>query len=152
MSHQQAKSARLITCAAFVVAILSSDQLGASDAWLSSADIQSTFGGQTIDGRYTDKRSFSERYDNDGSLEYQEPFRRTAGRWSVQRDTFCTIYDRDPTGGCFRVKRVSSNCFEFYFVARSIEQASADPLRPDAWTARGWRREMPSTCEDDAIA
>ncbi|MEO1206900.1 MAG: hypothetical protein AAFV45_11265 [Pseudomonadota bacterium] len=121
--------------------------------WLPADDIQATFGGRVIDGHYRDKRSFSERYAADGSLEYTEPFRRSAGRWSVRGGSFCTIYDQDPTGGCFRVKRTSSNCFEFYFVARSPGEAAAKPQ--DAvrdWTARGWLKEKPSTCGEDAVA
>ena len=43
------------------------------------------------------------------------------GRWSVVADTFCTIYDGSKTGGCFRVRRVSANCYEIigrYYNAR----------------------------------
>ena len=45
--------------------------------------------------------------------------RECGGHWSVASGTFCTIYDDDPTGGCFRVQKTGANCFEFYFVART---------------------------------
>ena len=48
----------------------------------------------------------------------------TAGRWSISEGTLCTIYDNDPTGGCFRVLKTGSNCFEFYFVARNEYEAA----------------------------
>lgn len=118
--------------------------------WLSDDQIRSAFRGQTIDGVYADRRTFVERYAEDGGLDYIEPYRRNVGRWSVKGSAFCTLYDRDPTGGCYRVRRLSANCFAFYFVSRSEEQAVKDPLEIPAWTARGWVRGKASTCEDAA--
>lgn len=123
--------------------------LAARDSWMSESEIQTRFQGVAIDGHYASGKTFSESYLADGRLEYQERDRRNGGRWSVQSGAFCTIYDRDPTGGCYRVKRVGSNCFEFYFVARTEEQARRDPNEP-SWTARGWVRTEPATCTDGA--
>lgn len=116
--------------------------------WMQDAEIHAAFAGHTIEGYYADKRGFSERYDADGRLEYVEPYLQSVGRWSVRANAFCTIYDRDPTGGCYRVERLGANCFAFYFISRSERQAERDPLDRPMWTARGWRRDEPSTCEE----
>jgi hypothetical protein len=119
------------------------------EAWLGDAELRATFGGVALDGHYASGRTFSERYGSDGRLEYREQQRLTRGRWSVEAGTFCTIYDQDPTGGCFRVKKVGANCYEFYFVARSEEQARRDPNAP-AWTARAWDAAKPASCAEGA--
>jgi len=118
--------------------------------WMGDADLRAAFSGKAIDGHYENGREFHEKYMADGKLEYREPERHTTGYWSVQSGTFCTIYDTDPTGGCYRVHRVGANCFEFYFTARTeAEAASPDRRKPD-WTARGWLTDAPSTCTEGA--
>lgn len=121
----------------------------AVDSWMSEGEIDAQFRGVAIDGHYASGRTFSESYGRDGRLEYRERDRHTRGRWSIEAGTFCTIYDQDPTGGCYRVKRVGGNCFEFYFVARTEEQVRRDPGAP-SWTARGWVKSAPATCGDGA--
>ncbi len=117
---------------------------------MSEADIRAALGGQAIDGHYRSGRTFSETYGADGRIAYRDDVRASGGRWSLVNGAFCTIYDSDPSGGCFRVKRSGSNCFEFYFVARTTEEAKT-PRSPD-WTARGWRADARSTCVDGANA
>lgn len=114
--------------------------------WMSATELQSTFSGQTIDGHYPNGSTFTETYASGGRIDYRDDMRSNGGRWSIVDGTFCTIYDEDPTGGCFRVIRSGSNCFEFYFVARSEEEASR-PRAPD-WTARGWIADKSSTCTE----
>ncbi|MEQ1712761.1 MAG: hypothetical protein ABL908_15355 [Hyphomicrobium sp.] len=121
----------------------------ASEAWMSAADLETQFRGVEIDGHYASGRTFSEDYRADGRLEYRERDRQTRGRWSVEAGSFCTIYDMDTSGGCYRVKRVGRNCFEFYFIARTEEQAQRDPNAP-SWTARGWVKSEKATCADGA--
>jgi len=112
---------------------------------MSEADLDATFRGQSIDGHYDDGDTFQETYRADGSVSYRDTRRTSGGKWSVQAGTFCTIYDGDPAGGCYRVRRQSENCFEFFFVARTEAEARRDPRKP-AWTARGWFSGKPSTC------
>ncbi len=114
--------------------------------WMSEADLRSTFGGQTIDGHYPSGRGFTETYSAAGRIDYRDTGRETNGHWSVVDGSFCTIYDNDPTGGCFRVLKSGPNCFEFYFVARTEEEART-PRDPD-WTARGWLSTESSTCTE----
>jgi hypothetical protein len=115
--------------------------------WMSENDINRYFSGKTIDGHYADGATFVESYGADGRIAYKDDRRQSGGHWSVQAGTFCTIYDIDPTGGCYRVQRVSENCFEFYFAARTEEQALRDPSSK-SWTARGWVKGQTSTCSE----
>ncbi len=122
---------------------------GGASGWMSDNDLSQQFRGVEIDGHYASGRTFSEAYRRDGRLEYRERDRETRGRWSVEAGSFCTIYDMDSSGGCYRVKRVGRNCFEFYFVARTEDQARLDPNKP-SWTARGWIKSETATCADGA--
>ncbi|MFN3868919.1 MAG: hypothetical protein ACK4MF_07640 [Hyphomicrobiaceae bacterium] len=121
----------------------------ALDEWMSEADLSAAFAGVTLEGKYGDGRAFNERYGNDGRVEYREAGQTTGGHWSVQAGTFCTIYDGDATGGCFRVKKVSGNCYEFYFVARTEAEAWREHRKPD-WTARGSVVGKPGVCADQS--
>lgn len=137
----------ILALVAFQPTLVRSD--GGAGGWMSDSDLSQQFRGVEIDGHYASGRTFSEAYRSDGRLEYRERDRETRGRWSVEAGSFCTIYDMDTSGGCYRVKRVGRNCFEFYFVARTEQQARQDPNRP-SWTARGWMKSEAATCADGA--
>lgn len=122
----------------------------AEPGWLSEAEMQQAFAGTTLEGRYGNGRPFTESYHHDGRIEYQERGNIVRGRWSLESGTFCTIYDVDPTGGCYRVKKVKANCFEFYFVARTQQQAREDQRDP-SWTARGSVSGRPGSCAEESI-
>ncbi|MDX2287523.1 MAG: hypothetical protein NW217_01700 [Hyphomicrobiaceae bacterium] len=117
---------------------------------MSEASITATFDGVTIDGEYADGRRFTETYATDRSVVYEEGPISAGGHWSVMGGAFCTIYDGDPAGGCFQVTQIGSNCFEFYFVARTEEEAQSEAEKRPSWTARGWRTGDPPTCREDA--
>ncbi len=119
-------------------------------AWMSEQEIASTFSGLTIDGEYADGRRFTETYAQDNSVVYEDGPVTAGGHWSVKGGAFCTIYDGDPAGGCFRVAEIGANCFEFYFVTRTEEEAEKRELGKPAWTARGWRKDRPATCREEA--
>lgn len=122
---------------------------GADERWMTDGELEAAFADAALEGKYADGRPFHERYRADRRVEYRERGVVTGGRWSVQAGTFCTIYDADASGGCFRVKQVSANCYEFYFVARSELEAERDPRRP-AWTARGAIVGKPGACEEES--
>lgn len=140
---------------AALVALLSSADAAADDkppaveasTWMREAEIRAAFDGATLEGKYGSGRPFSETYGKDGRIQYRERGTVIGGRWSVEADTFCTIYDTDPTGGCYRVIAVTGNCYEFYFIARSEEQARQHQQQP-AWTARGSVVGRPGSCAD----
>jgi hypothetical protein len=108
-----------------------------AETWLTNTEIETVLKGQTLEGVYETGRRFTERYLENGRVEYTEGSMTMEGHWSATEGTLCTIYDSDPTGGCFRVSRSARNCLEFYFVSRS-EAAAPGPsdTKPD-WTARG---------------
>ena len=115
--------------------------------WMSEPELKAALEGQAVEGEYPSGRPFKERYEAGGRVAYEDDLRSSGGHWSIESGTFCTIYDNDPTGGCFRVRKVGSNCFEFYFVARTEEEARKDPQEPD-WTARAWIEDREATCKD----
>lgn len=121
--------------------------------WMSDAELSAEFGGHTIDGVYSDGQTFRESYHDGGRLTYRENREVRTGYWSVVRGTFCTIYDLQDSGGCFRVRRRSQNCFEFYFITRNEAEArQRDPDRePISWTARAWDIRRPSTCDETPV-
>lgn len=119
----------------------------AEDPWMNEGEMTAAFSGVTLEGKYGSGRPFSEIYRKDGSLEYREAAMVIGGKWSVEAGTFCTIYDNDPSGGCYRVKKVGGNCYEFFFVARTEQQARAEPKHP-SWTARGSVVGKPGICSE----
>lgn len=119
--------------------------------WMSDQELNVTFAGKSIAGHYADGVTFEETYKTNRRLEYVEGERRETGKWSVVAGTFCTIYDNEAGGGCFRVHRSSSNCYEFYFLARDEQTAQTlERQGRSSWTARAWRRDAASTCEEQA--
>ena len=123
---------------------------GGDDYLLPQADITRSLTGKTIEGHYGNGRSFTERYLDDGRIEYSEGGPTIGGHWSVTAGTLCTIYDTDPTGGCFSVAREGDNCFEFYFAARTEQWAPGPKGSKPSWTARGSIRGEAGTCHDGA--
>ncbi len=118
--------------------------------WLSATEIESGLGGKTLEGMYATGQRFTERYLSGGQLEYVESGVLVTGHWSVTAGTLCTIYDTDPAGGCYRVARSGSNCYEFYFVSRSEAAAPGPPdVKPD-WTARGAVDGQLDACKEGA--
>lgn len=117
---------------------------------MSNERLQAAFSGQTILGQYADGRAFREQFATDGSLDYVEkaPPRHLRGHWSIIKQRFCTIYANSGTGGCYRVRQVSDNCFEFYFEWRTEAEVRQSTPRQPTWTARAWRSTHISTCEE----
>lgn len=116
-------------------------------SWMSDAELEQAFAGKTIDGAYASGLTFTESYLANGKLDYREPGRHMTGHWSVIEGTFCTIYTQTPTGGCYRVRRMSTNCYEFYFAASDDQEAAEGGNERASWTARGWVIDRPSTCK-----
>lgn len=117
--------------------------------WMPDAELSATFAGKSMAGYYASGRTFAETYAADGTLTYSDKDHASGGAWSVQSGSFCTIYDDDPAGGYFRVRREGVNCDEFYFIARTQVQARRDPRKPD-WTARARFKGQIPTCKDGA--
>jgi hypothetical protein len=123
---------------------------GETHNWLAGDAITKALAGKTIEGSYASGRVFTESYLKDGGVEYTEGGTSMGGHWSVTAGTLCTIYDDDPTGGCFRVAKVGANCFEFYFAARTEEAAPGPEDGKPKWTARGSVPGEGAACQDGA--
>lgn len=115
---------------------------------MSEDALKAAFAAKTIQGHYATGKAFMETYAADGAIDYQERNVAYHGHWSLQAGTFCTIYDTDPTGGCFQVKQVSDNCYEFYFVARTEDEAARLGPGQPSWTARAAVSDRDATCTD----
>lgn len=118
-------------------------------AWLTESELRSALAGKTLDGQYANGQAFTESYGEDGRLWYLEAGNRIYGRWSITAGTFCTIYDTDSSGGCFRVAKVSKNCFEFYFVSRTEDAAPGGDGNKPKWTARAAVSGEDEACKDE---
>lgn len=121
------------------------------ETWMDASELEQAFAGKTITGRYASGKPFTETYRADRRVEYRERGTLFGGRWSIEAGAFCTIYDGDTSGGCFRVARVARNCFEFYFVARTEAEAGDRPRQPD-WTARGSVEGEGAACAEELAA
>ena len=133
-----------ITMAVVIVGLLMASSQSRAVQWMNDSDLTTTFEGKTIAGLYPAGHRFVETFHRGGRVVYQDQVRQVGGRWSVSAGTFCTIYDGDAAGGCYSVRRMGQNCFEFYFISRTKH----DKRRPEepTWTAQAWITENPSTC------
>ncbi len=134
---------------ASALAIAFAAHASANDSsWMSAEALRRAFSGTTISGVYGNGLAFREQYRTDGTLTYVEPSNRRDGNWSVVAGTFCTIYTGSDTGGCYRVTRVSDNCFHFYFAARSVSGVKGGATRALSYTAEAWRTDRTATCKE----
>ncbi len=123
-----------------------------ADDWMGDSELRQTFAGATIDGVYASGLTFREQYMATGKLDYREAGGRTLnGHWSVVSGTWCTIYTVSNTGGCFKVKRVSANCYEFHFQTRTEEEARQPEPGVPSWTARAWLVGPQPTCSEAPV-
>ncbi len=113
---------------------------------LSGAEIIQAFDGQTIAGAYADGMAFREAYHHDGTLSYVDVRGGFGGQWSVRNNLFCTFY-ADIAGACFRIEKLSGNCFEFFAAAES-EAEAVNPKDKPRYTARASVVGLRDTCPD----
>ena len=118
---------------------------------LPGAEVIALFEGHAMAGAYADGTAFREAYEQGGHISYWDPRGSVTGKWSVRNDLLCTFYDNGMSGGCFRIARLSVNCFDFYAVTTSEEEAMAPGPRRD-YTARGSLDNAKSTCPDELQA
>jgi len=134
--------------AAFVVLMAMTLPTAADEPWMDEASLKAAFAGKSIQGQYASGKAFTETYLADGGIEYREKGVEYRGHWSLQAGSFCTIYHTDPTGGCYQVRQVSDNCYEFFFVTRTELQAAEKDFGRPAWTARAAVSDRDATCTE----
>lgn len=125
----------------------------AKTTWLTAKELKTTFAGKTVNGEYPGGRKFIERYNPDGTLQYEDPNFTSRGKWSVTGQTFCTFYDNPGMGGaCFVVKREPSNCIEYFQVGDQPRPGSKTqkpaPTPAQTWGARGVIAGEKGSCVD----
>ncbi len=108
-----------------------------------------TFEGKAVSGVYSDGSPVKETYKLGGGIDYWDSIRSSTGTWSVVNNLFCTFYNNtEMSGGCFRVEQVSANCFDYYALASSTEEALKPSDKP-RYTARAHIEGAPDTCPVD---
>jgi hypothetical protein len=116
---------------------------------LDGPTIIKTFEGKAVSGVYADGTPVKETYKLGGGIDYWDSIRSSTGTWSVVNNLFCTFYNNsEMSGGCFRVEQLSANCFDYYALAGSTEEALAPSDKP-RYTARAHIEGAPDTCPDE---
>ncbi len=115
--------------------------------WMQQAEIRSQMIGHVMKGYYRSGERWVDDYAADGGIKYTDQHNTWTGRWSFQEAVFCTYYNDGVDGGCYMVRQVSRNCFEYVIVPNAWSGKELPPEASDAWFARGWRDRDPSSCE-----
>jgi hypothetical protein len=131
---------RILSCLLLVLSL----PAFAQENWMDEQMMAKAFAGRTIDGRYSSGLTFTETYASDGRISYRDPTVTASGNWRVTAQGFCTFYD-EMNGGCFLVRRLGTNCFEFYF-SEGPDSGPLSPKEGKPYVAQGWYPEKPSTC------
>jgi hypothetical protein len=114
---------------------------------LKGSDIISALSGKTVRGAYADGTAFTETFWADGKDTYWDPRGTSLGKWSVARDLMCFEYDvqYEMSGGCFRVEKSGSNCFDFYSVSKNVSDVPPAGTKP-RYVARASADGAVATC------
>ena len=117
---------------------------------LDGPEILSELAGKTIRGAYADGTAFTETLWPDGKDTYWDPRGASVGHWSVERDLVCFKYDDEynMAGGCFRVEKNGSNCFDFYSEKEAVGD-TAKPAKKRRYVARASSDGAEATCPVD---
>ena len=116
--------------------------------WMSADAIRAEFSGKPLAGIYPSGVTWTEDIAADGTTDYREGAIRRPGQWWLTALEFCFSYAPPGVGGCFRVVRMSVNCYEIYEFGSELGRRDAPPRQKGAWNGRMWRTEAPTTCEE----
>lgn len=124
------------------------------DGFFGEAEIRDLVSGVTFDGEFFDGVKWREAYHTDGTLLYESRGETWVGDWHADGELFCTFYRGETNGGCWLVRQLSANCFNFYVAGIGPDQPSMARGTEDRqnWYARGWRNTAASTCPDQAVS
>ena len=133
---------------AFGLSFATAEENRAGLSWLTSDAIRGTFSGKGLGGQYPNGNPWSESIFQNGTTDYREGQKRWFGQWWVKDREFCFSYPPPGLGGCFRVVRISTNCFELYEFSSVTAKADEPPDIADLWNGRMWLASQPTTCEE----
>ena len=148
VARRCALAAAVVLAAAAGAARAEEEGAAPRNSWMSGDAIRREFSGRALAGLYPNGNRWSETIADDGSTDYRENERHWSGKWWVENREFCFTYPPPGVGGCFRVVRVSSNCFELYNFSSYVGQAEDPPYLANLWNGRMWHTDRPTTCED----
>jgi hypothetical protein len=107
--------------------------------WLNDKELKFVFVGREVAGYYANGAEFSETYRRIGRIEYHDTTTKLEGTWTIRNGAFCNTYNSGGGSGCFKVAKVSENCFEYWLIG---ENQKVDA----SWIARSWQAKHSSTC------
>lgn len=116
--------------------------------WMPDSSIRSEFSGKALAGVYPGGRTWSEMIFADGTTDYREDIVRRIGKWWVMQLEFCFSYPPPGIGGCFRIIKMSANCYELYEYGSEHGRQDTPPGQRGAWNGRMWRTEAAATCDE----
>ncbi|MGE0768975.1 MAG: hypothetical protein AB7L90_21240 [Hyphomicrobiaceae bacterium] len=129
------------------VAVMAAEGERSGLVWLSGDDIRAAFAGRPLAGLYPSQRPWTETIGADGTTDYRESSNHWRGRWWIRNREFCFSYPPPGVGGCFRVTRISENCFELYEFGTALGGEETPPNIANLWNGRMWHADQPTTCE-----
>lgn len=145
LRHAARGSAVLVS---FFSALAAAQDANPRAAWMTGDIIQREFSGKSLAGHYPSGAPWSEMIRGDGTTDYREGSKHWQGKWWATPLEFCFSYPAPGNGGCFRVVRISMNCFELYDFTDRRNQADEPPQDSDRWNGRFWFADRPTTCEE----
>jgi hypothetical protein len=119
---------------------------GAGGPWLGQAEVRSKIIGHAMNGYYRNAEAWVDDYSANGDVKYKDDRNSWTGKWTFQGDVLCTFYNDRADGGCYLMRQVSGNCYEYVIVPSSHAGSSLPLDASDDWFARGWRSGETSTC------
>jgi hypothetical protein len=131
-----------------LVAIARAQDSTPPSAWMSGDMIRSEFAGHNLAGHYPNGARWTEQISADGTTDYREGEKHWLGQWWARPLEFCFSYPAPGIGGCFRIVRVSANCFELYDFSDQSGSGDTPPTEANRWNGRLWYADIPTTCEE----
>jgi hypothetical protein len=132
-----------------LLALVPTKALAVESLVLQGPQIIAMLEGKTLKGVYANGSPVRETYAVGGKIpDYLDATRSATGTWSVVNNQLCTFYEADMAGGCFRVEKIGANCFDYFAVASSVEEALTPSEKP-RYTARAHIDGLPDTCPDE---
>ncbi|MGE5510821.1 MAG: hypothetical protein ACM31O_06200 [Bacteroidota bacterium] len=116
--------------------------------WMPADAIRLEFSGKSLAGIYPDGKAWTEVIFTDGTSDYREKHVRRPGKWWITPLEFCFSYPPPGEGGCFRVVKMSPNCYELYEYGSEQGRQDAPPRQQGSWNGRMWRTETAATCDE----
>lgn len=125
----------------------------AQRAWLQEREIRAELTDVQLSGLYPSNVAWTELIRPDGTSDYTEGGEHRPGRWSISGELYCFLYSLPHQGGCFRVVRHSSNCYELYTASvGGVAPPTPPPASAMSWNGRMWRESERATCDEKPIS